>query len=522
MAKPQASDAERFLELFKSNNRSSGRYDPSNGKMFTEYKELTLENIQAHLDGSIGMGAVPIMDDDHCWWGAIDIDNHGEKDDIPIAPIDEKLSLFKIPAIACRSKSGGIHVYAFFSKTRPATKVRAMLARWAALLEVPKAEIFPKQNRLLGEPGKKQLGNWINLPYLAGDATVRYAFRNGNKLSLPQFLDVCEQLRISDAEIAATVLAQHPNAPPCIQRMMIDGIAEGKRNEALFNAVVYFKKAFPQEIENHAGAFNVEAFSKPLGRVEFTRTVSSASRPDYTYRCNEEPIRGLCDRATCIKRQFGITPTESARVEEVSGLPTFSGLIKHLTEPVRWSFEMDGVRVYNVPTEYMLDWSRVRVVIAEQLTKVVPMIKNQEWERILAPLMVSARLEEAPDDSSTAGTIRARLREFGHKVKIANGSPNMEDRSAILRGLPILVTLEDEKQYMAFRGGDFINYLKRTRSEEMKGSNLWFALRPLTVREQRIRVTPGRNGKTINAWVVPWEMIEDITPMRAEIPGSEI
>lgn len=506
-----ATQAARMLSLFEGNQRSSGRFDPKSGKMFTEYAALQEKDFEKHLNGAQGMGSVPIRDDDTCSWGAIDIDNHGQEDDIPIAPVDEKIILHRLPAIACRSKSGGVHIYTFFQKPRAASKVRAILARWATLLDFPKTEIFPKQARLIGEPGKKQLGNWINLPYLGGDASNRYAFNSSKKLSLEEFLDKAEALRISDSDLAATVLSLHPQAPPCVQRMMIEGVPQGKRNEALFNATIYFKRLDEAEYENYAASFNVEAFDKPLGRVEFTRTVTSASRPDYTYRCNEEPIRSFCNRTECLKRQFGITPTESTRVEEISGLPAFTDLIKYLTEPVRWSFQMDGVRVVNVPTDVLLDWSKVRTVIAEQLTRVVPLIKNTEWDRILQPLMAGARIETVPDEAGLQGLMRERLRDFAGKIKKANGH---NDVGAILRGLPVVY-----EDYVCFRAQDFVNFLKRTRTEEIKGVGLWFALMPLGVEQRRVRVD---SGTVVRVWGIPIDKLEGRPYQKAELPKPEL
>lgn len=494
----------RFLALFVSNQRSIGKFDPATGRMHTEYSACTEQDVNLHLQGKKGIGLVPILDDDTAKWAAIDIDNHGQEEDIPIAPIDEAILANKLPLIPCRSKSGGVHCYAFFKEPKSAARVRAMMANWAKIIGYPNAEIFPKQSRLMGSLGKKQLGNWINMPYLGMDETTRYAFRAGKRLSFDKFLDLAEKSLIEDTEIASTVMADHPQAPPCIQRMMMKGVTSGYRNEALYNAVVYFKKSNPDNYEALATEFNAIVFDKPLGKSELNRTIASAAKLDYTYRCNEEPIKSLCDRTTCLKRKFGITSADIERSEQINGLPVFSDVVKIMADPVRWELKIDGIPVRGLSTAQLLDWRCLREAIAERLTKVVPMIKNQEWERMLQPLMAEARVIAAPDDASTSGIIRQRLCEFAAKAKDLGENKNVDDRKALLRGLPIIGKIDGEKSVI-FRAQDFVAFLKRTKTEELKGVALWMAVRDLGVGHNKMRV----GERSINVWYLPYKEVDD-------------
>lgn len=498
--------AERFLRLFRSNPRSVGRFDPERKRMHTDEQEVALSDVQRHLDGKWGLGLVPILDDDTCWWGAIDIDNHGQDEDIPIGPIDAKLvtgDLAKL--VPCRSKSGGVHVYAFFAKPWAASRVRAFLSSVAAQIGYAKSEIFPKQHHLGNEKGGgRQKGNWINLPYFLSDDTVRYAYKHGKKLGLDGFLAFCEENRIPDTAYASVVAAEHPDAPPCIQRMVAEGVGKGQRNEALYQIAVYTRKAFPDAFKERAFGFNESIFERPLARSEADRTINSASRPDYRYRCGEEPARSFCDRDSCLKRKFGITPSDAEAEAAMAALPIFSDLVKYQTDPIRWEVKVDGRTITNIETENLLDWRWIRKAVAEKLTRVVPMIKNQEWERVLQPLMESARIVEAPEDSGPAGFIRNRFREFAAKAHDLRGNKNIEDRQALLRGLPILAMM-DGQQHLVFRQDDFVQYLKRTKSEELKGVNLWFAIREFGVRHSRMRVS---GDKAINVWALPYKEVQ--------------
>lgn len=490
--------AARYLALFVSNTRSSGRYDPGRDRAFTEPTGLLEPDWDGHLNGVKGVGGVPILDDDTAKWGAIDCDNHGSDEDLPLAAVDEKIRTLKLPLIPCRSKSGGIHVYAFFDQPQPAARVRALLQSWAGQIGYGGHEVFPKQAKLTnGKDGKRNLGNWLNFPYFNISKTLRYAMVGGEVLSAEQFVTRAENTRITEADLRSLALADHPDAPPCIQHIFTHGVAQGHRNEGLYNVVVYFRKVDPASAETKAIEANQTIFDRPLPRAELGRTIGSALRDTMQYRCHEEPIRSLCKREDCLKRKYGITPADAERLATTDSLPAFGNLVKYLSDPVRWDLEIDTVRVGNLGTDDLLDWRAIRKIIAERLTKVVPMIKNQEWERMLAPMMKEARIVETPDDASISGVIRNRLREFAAKTDLTNKGEDTNDRRALLRGLPVVQrTAIDgiDDRYVLFRLEDFVNYLKRTKSEELKGVNLYMAIKELVVHtkmragDQNIRV----------------------------------
>ena len=515
--------AERFAALYRSNQRSMGMFDPVTTKVRVERRAHTITDFELHLAGEIGTGAVPIMDDDCCFWGAIDVDNHGESEDVPLAPIDEIIRAQNLPLLPCRSKRGGVHIYAFFVKAVPASRVQRMLGAWIARLgiragtnHVTKIELFPKQTVIRSQAsGGKQLGNWINLPYIGGDDTQRYAFRNGNRLSLAEFLDLAEKLRITTEDVATAVANEHPGAPPCIQRLMADGTTIGNRNEALFNITIYMRRAFPTEFVDKAREANASVFDKSLPRSEALRTIASAGRPDYMYRCNEDPMRSLCDRPTCLTRKFGISSEDADRLATTEAIPPFSDMVMYVSEPVRWEMAIDGVRVTNIATRDLLEWRRMREIIAERLVRLVPTIKDQEWSRILGPLMQGARKIDTPDDAGVSGLIRDRLREFAAKTNLMSHGKNPDDRLALLRGLPCVQIVNAnglDERCVIFRGQDFINYLKRTRSEELKGANLWMAVKDLGVQHTKMRV----GDQTVNVWTIPVKMVlgQNMVPIK--------
>lgn len=515
-AKDWTDEAARLLKLYTSNARSVGRFKPADGKVHTEYRSPNKEDWIAHLESKIGVGCVPITDEDACHWAALDIDNHGADDDIPIGPIDEKIRASRLPLIPCRSKSGGVHCYVFFEKPQPAGRVRSIMARWSELVGYGGCEVFPKQSKLLaGKDGGKQLGNWINMPYMGGDDTQRYAYRDGKKLALRDFIAYVEKNKCTDKDIEAAIVFDHENAPPCIQQLFIKGAAPGCRNEALFNITVYLRRAFPNDFEGKARDLNGAIFDKPLPRAELGRTIASAGRPDYSYRCGEEPIRSLCDKESCLKRKFGINKNEYDTLSATQALPEFKNLVKYMSEPVRWELSIGNSIIRNIPTDELLDWRSIRRMAAERLTKIFPIIKNQEWERLLQPLMESARVVDTPDEASVAGVIRSRLREFAQKADLASKGDSIDERKAMLRGLPCMQIHQGEKVVM-FRAQDFISYLKRTKSEALQGVNLFFAVKEIGVYHTKLRV----GEMNINVWMIPATEV-DKEAMKPDQPKFE-
>ena len=489
---------QRFASLFRGNTRSYGVYNPKTGKMKTEKQAVDVEQYQQHVEGVMGLGIVPIMDDGNCWFGAIDIDAHGDQPDIELGPLEKAVKQNDLPLTICRSKSGGAHLYLFLTAPTPAKVVRAALAKWSGLIGYPGVEVFPKQDNLPESGGERQLGNWINLCCFDANNPdqLRYCYEGGQQVPFAYFLALAESRRVTPAVLVEKSNGEHAEAPPCIQRMIADGVGRGHRNEALYNMVVYLKKAFPETWKDKAFDMNARIFDFPLTHEEAKRTIASAGRRDYRYKCKEEPCRSLCNSSLCIKRQFGITPDEKGELE-LGKPPEFTKLEKYTTEPVRWVLYVDGVPV-TLATHELMDYKAVRRAIADNLTKIIAPMKNDKWEAKLCGLMDKAIILEAPEEASTYGFIRDRLFAFFGRADLTSDGENTEDRESLLFGSPVVQVL-NSKRVIYFRGSDFIDFLKKNRSEELKGSNLWMALRKIGVEHGKLRVS----NSVISVWYVP-------------------
>jgi len=483
----------RFARLFRGNQRSHGVFNPANGGMSTDKSPANTEDYFDHLTGNVGLGIVPITDDGTCWFGAIDIDAHGDAPDIDLKELEAMVREKDLPLTVCRSKSGGAHLYAFGSEPLPAKLLRAALAKWAERIGYGGVEIFPKQDHLpTDSDGNRQLGNWINLCWFDSENQdcLRYTVEGGKRIPLQYFLDIAESRKISAAMLVERSADEHAEAPPCIQKIISSGVGQGQRNEALFNVVVYLKQAYPETWKDKAFDLNARMFDEPLTHAEAKKTIASTGRREYRYRCKEEPCRSLCKSSICITRKYGITPDEKNEME-MGKPPEFGPLEKVNTEPPRWHLYVDGVKL-SLTTTDLMDYRQVRVAVAEELTRLIAPMKNDQWQGMLHKLMSEATELEAPEEASTKGYIRNRLNEFFHRADLDSPGTDKKDRESLLLGSPVVQINEMGHRCVYFRAADFIDYLKKNRAEELKGPNLWMTLRELGVEHTKFRV-----GKTV-------------------------
>lgn len=511
-------DILRFASLFRGNGRSFGQFLPGQSSAknsFTVHEQYDMAHMEAHLSGVRGLGLVPIMDDNFCWFGAIDIDAHGDAEDIDLVELEREVRDNDFPLTVCRSKSGGAHLYLFGNEPIRASVIRSTLAKWATALGHRGVEIFPKQEHLPADKdtGEQQKGNWLNLAWFDAESPdcLRYTVEGGKRIGFEHFLDVAESRKVSGVHLLEKAESQHAEAPPCIQRMISDGVGKGHRNEAMYNMVVYLKQAFPETYKDRAHDMNVKIFDEPMSHSEAQKVINSAGRRDYRYKCKEEPCRSLCRSFDCVTRKYGITPDEKGEMD-MGKPPEFGQLEKYMTTPVRWALTVDGARL-NLTTQQLMDFKQVREAIADTLTRLVPPMKNDRWQALLFKLMESAILLEAPEEATLEGQVKGRLIQFLSKGDLDSDGSDIQDRESILHGSPV-VQAKDGKRLVYFRGQDFLDYLKKQRIDDVKGPNLWIILREQGLSSEKLRIN---SHTSINVWSWPVEQL-GVT----EIPVKEI
>ena len=135
-----------FSKLFEGRHDAYGQYVTGKkvrgklqGKAWTESKLVTKDLYREHLNGKVGLGIVPLMEDGFCLFGAIDIDDYS----LDLNKLESKLK--DLPLILCRTKSGGAHLYLFAKEPISAIIFREKLFEFSLALGHSSTEIFPKQ-----------------------------------------------------------------------------------------------------------------------------------------------------------------------------------------------------------------------------------------------------------------------------------------------------------------------------------------------------------------------------------------
>lgn len=480
MSPISAEDVARFANLFRGNTRSYGRFIPGRKAPLTEKSRISTEEFDVHLNGgpkADGVGIVPVRDDKTCYFGAIDIDAHDAAPDIDLVDLEKNIREKDLPLTVCRSKSGGAHVYLFGAEPLNAKLVRTALAKWAALLGFPGVEIFPKQHELpTDEVGRQQLGNWINLCFhdAINESPLRYGVEGGQRITYLHFLDIAENRRITSAMLVEKAETDHGGAPPCIQKIISEGVKGGERNQALYGICVYLKQAFPETWRDKAIDLNARVFEDPLVYSEAKKTINSVSRRDYRYKCGEAPCQSRCNSDVCVTRKFGITGEEKNELH-FGAPPEYGKLTRYNSSPVRWDIEIDG-KSMSVSTDELSSYRKFVVSALENLAKVLPEMTQSKW-RIMLNTMIDTLVEiEAPEEASAAGVIFSRLVLFLGKLDLSSDGKNKKHREQLLAGQPVVQRTKNEGRCVFWRPVDFATYLKNNRSEELKGASLWTAL----------------------------------------------
>jgi hypothetical protein len=178
-AEKQAETAQKFLQMYRGNERGHGWGDPK-GAFYDQTKSkwmfkpgfigwkwgpTTVEHWEAHLAGEIMLGVGPLLDDGTVWWGCIDVDKVGEFThyDFDLLNLVKRAKTVCSSFDAIRSKSGGLHLFLHFDKPTDAGKVQDGLKMFSARIGIAGNEIFPKQRKLLAEEGDAP--SWLFMPY---------------------------------------------------------------------------------------------------------------------------------------------------------------------------------------------------------------------------------------------------------------------------------------------------------------------------------------------------------------------
>lgn len=377
---------------------------------------------------------------------------------------------------------------------------------WAIALGYNNVEVFPKQTKLASE---RDVGNWINMPYFGAS---RFAWGPDGWLESPAdfltYVDGCvlsrialERFQIENDDPELTALLEE--GPPCLQSLARQGFDPGTRNNALFNFGVYLRKRFGDQYPDHMDEINARFMNPPLGHKEVAGVAKQLSRKAYEFRCHEPPIVSVCNRQICLTRKYGV-----GRGESDPGV-VFGGLVKIMTDPPIWIWDVDGERI-ELTTAELKDQLKFHARAMESLNKWPQPMKANAWADLVREKLTNVEQQPAPPDASMDGVIRSMLEAY-----CSTRAP-AEEKDELLLNRPWTF-----RGRTYFSGIDFKRYLEQQRVRVAQ-KELWNALRKGGATHHFMKL----KGKGINVWSVPAieEQTESFEPatIKEEIESEEM
>jgi hypothetical protein len=484
----------RFMDLFKGFESAHGQYrvnkKEADGKMsgraVTVSDPATEINFKEHLNGGeYILGVIPLLNNNSCHFGVIDIDIRGEvKLNESLESLEKKIR--DTPLVLCRSKSGGAHLYLFCEPAIPAIDMVSKLNEFAAQLGYGGSEVFPKQ---ISRANERDRGNWINLCYWDGDKTERYAINKNKKLNLKEFIELAEKKKTTFEaleKIQPELVDHFSDGPPCLQHIMTMGFPEGGRNISLFNVGVYYRKKNPDDWQEDLMKFNYEHVSEPLPSSEINGLVKGISKKEYAYTCKQSPICNYCEKSKCMKRDHGIGGVGGGLALEVDAITKYE---TENRQSVRWYIEMQGERI-EVTTPQLLDQRQLQKICVEKLNKCPSTMPAPKWEKRINQLLENVEVIVDPDDASPQGQFEKMLDSF------LTGKVQARQKDEIMNGKP---WHDSDEAKVYFRSEDLFIYLEARRFRYTTQHQIWSWLRLLGGDRKTFRI----KSKPVKVWSVP-------------------
>lgn len=464
---PIADLAFQFHELFVSNSEVHGqttltgktrdRDGKQDSKSFLVKKELTPEIWEQHLKGEKLVGCTPLINEDRVRWGCLDVDVY--QDTNTIEDIITKVKQHNLPFVVCRSKSGGAHVYLFFSEEVSAATVIDKLKAYSAFFGQGACEIYPKQPRIGNRKDDSKYGNWINMPY-SGSPTLQYAFdSDGKALNPKEFLDYARTKTLSIDNFKALSVPtldveELPDGPPCLNYIFQNRTQHSEsRNITLANVAVYLKKAHPTDWKHKLAEYN-RKFSEPLPDREVENIVKSYEKKEYKYQCSNQPLCKYCDAKLCGQRKYGIGQEEF--------LPNNRSLIQLKSDPPLWFLTLDDAEI-QLTTEQFDNFNLFNQKVMERLLFKYPPIKQEDWVKQQNLLLKNCTQIEIPFEMTPIGQLVEYVKMF------CSGAS--EDPNNIKVG-PIKV-----HNSFYFRMIDLKDYLSQQRFKDLPDNKILSAIK---------------------------------------------
>ena len=432
--------------------------DIPEGKEKGDYVPVTRELYREHLNGGSGLAIAPITNtskkDNACYFAAIDIDVY----DTNFIRLVQRLSEAGFKFASFLSKSGGLHIYFFFSapeSAKDAIQTLKNVVRVFGLEKIyrrgssGKVEIFPKQSVIA--PGGAS-ANALFLPFYnsAGDCPNKMLTPEGKLIGIAKAIPLMEANFTSLDEINKTIKAlPYSDAPYCIQTVLLNGLlsAGDHRNDFLFSSAIYLKKKYGGDFKDYLLEMN-GLLGDPMEErdVEATyRSVTDTDKSYDNYGCTKSPCCDYCDKGECANREFGKTVggkksklTGAEWWGKVTEVVAPGGIVQHYLWDVLPEGETESKTVRIDRIEDFDNQSAIRTACRRDLGWSPTVVSPPAWVVITNNSMLGMkdrRIEIAKEAGTSEDVLlrSAVYRYLTHK-QIQNGQPFMIKTGQVYHG----------------------------------------------------------------------------------------
>lgn len=462
-----------------------------------------------HLSGKRPLGVVPIMSDNKCYWGSIDVDEY----DVDLLDIVKRAK--KLPLVPCRSKSGGLHLFLFMSEPIDAKEMQATLRDMAAAIGKSTSEIFPKQTKL-NSTERTDFGSWIVMPYFGNDyggkLRMQYGLKpSGAEMTVSEFLNHAEKARCTVEEIQAVrrqtsrvetetkktsgpAKAKKPRAPfhdgpPCILHVIEGGeeAQDGGRNNFLFHIGVYYKKKEPDRWQEAIETANANYIRPPLPAADIESIIRSLNKKDYLYKCKDKPMVNHCDPVTCRMRKFGVGAAGT--------YPVISELRVVKIDPVIWLATVEGA-VLVLSTEELQNYVKFHRACMEVVNVCYAMIRQDVWLSIVSEAMSAMNPSDTIPEEYRAKDI-GRFEVFQEILEtFLTNKQRGQKVEDILSGRP---WENEETEEFYFSLSSLEKFLHREGMKDVSRTKIVTMVKKMKGAHDALRI----KKKVVNVWKIP-------------------
>jgi hypothetical protein len=271
---------------------------------------------------------------------------------------------------------------------------------------------------------------------------------------------------------------EHAEAPPCVQRILDDGVEEGGRDNALTQLAIYFNKAFPDEVEERIADAAAEVMHPPLRLDEYSKIIKTVKKKNYQYLCKQQPMCILCDKDKCLTRKYGVGGGEATKA-----LVQIDEIKKRDGEEPMYMVTITGRKI-TVDAETLMTFRLFRVEAMKVLNRLLPAIAQSNWEELInEQLQIMQTIEVAPE-TQMGPRIEKQFKDWCEQFMVTTSEKDaIENKAPHWNGRSVM-----------FLGDDFLGQIDR--QFRITRQQAWHYLSELGVYQDKVTI----EGKKVPVW----------------------